>query len=318
MDRIEDTRVLVYLMTGFLESGKTQFLKFTLEQEYFQIDEPTVLILCEEGVEEYEKKLLKSADTVLEIVEDIQDVTAEYLQEIEKRYHPGRVIFEWNGMWPVSTVEQMSMPEGWGIVQKLTMVDASTFQVYLNNLKPLFVEMVRDADLVLFNRCEETTPMAAFRRSVKVVNAKAEIIFEDEEGEIENIFEDELPYDLDAPVVEIDPVDYGIWYVDMMDHMERYNRKTIRLTARVRKPPKFPDGYFVAGRTAVTCCADDTTFLGYVCRGTEEMEFQNGQWMEITAEVRYRSLSLYGGKGPILKILRMEETTPVKDYVYFN
>lgn len=318
MERIEDTRVLVYLMTGFLESGKTQFLKFTLAQDYFQIDEPTVLILCEEGEEEYEAKLLKTSHTALEVVESLEDLTVEYLEKIEQKYHPGRVIFECNGMWPVSKIEGLPMPEGWGMVQKLTMVDASTFQVYLNNLKPLFVEMVKDADLVLFNRCEEDTPMAAFRRSVKVVNAKAEIIFEDEEGEIENIFEDELPYDLEAPVVEIDDVDYGIWYVDMMDHMERYQRKTIRITARVRKPPKFPTGYFIAGRMAVTCCADDTTFLGYVCKGTDETEFENGQWMHITAEVGYRSLSLYNGKGPVLKVLKMEEAEPIQDFVYFN
>ena len=41
--------VMVYLMTGFLDSGKTQFLTFTLEQDYFQIQGKTLLILCEEG-----------------------------------------------------------------------------------------------------------------------------------------------------------------------------------------------------------------------------------------------------------------------------
>lgn len=318
MERVEDREVMVYLMTGFLESGKTQFLKFTLDQEYFQIDEPTVLLLCEEGVEEYDEKLLKRSGTLLEIVEELEDLTPQFLEKIDQKYHPGRVIFECNGMWPVSKIEGLNFPEGWSVVQKLTMVDASTFQMYLNNLKPLFVEMVRDADLVLFNRCQEDTPLAAFRRSVKVVNAKAEIIFEDEEGEIENIFEEQLPYDLDAPVVEIEDVDYGIWYVDMMDHMERYDAKTVCITARVRKPPKFPDGYFIAGRMAVTCCADDTTFLGYVCRGTQDIEFQNGQWMKITAKVGYRSLSLYQGKGPILRVVKMEEVEPVKDLVYFN
>lgn len=318
MEKVEEREVMVYLMTGFLESGKTQFLKFTLDQEYFQIDEPTVLLLCEEGVEEYDEKLLKRSKTFLEVVEELEDLTPQFLEEIDQKYHPGRVIFECNGMWPVSKIEGLDFPKGWSVVQKLTMVDASTFQMYLNNLKPLFVEMVRDADLVLFNRCQEDTPLAAFRRSVKVVNAKAEIIFEDEEGEIENIFEEQLPYDMEAPVVEIEDVDYGIWYVDMMDHMERYDAKTVCITARVRKPPKFPEGYFIAGRMAMTCCADDTTFLGYVCRGTQDIEFQNGQWMKITAKVGYRSLSLYQGKGPILKVLKMEEVEPVKDLVYFN
>lgn len=318
MERMEDTRVLVYLMTGFLESGKTQFLKFTLEQEYFQIDEPTVLVLLEEGIEEYDEQVLKDTDTHLEIIENQEELTAEWLLKIEERYHPGRVIFECNGMWPVSAIEAVPLPDGWGIVQKLTTVDAGTFQVFMNNMKPLFVEMVKDADLVLFNRCEEDTPMAAFRRSVKVVNASAEIVFENEEGEIDNIFEEELPYDMEAPVIKIEDVDYGIWYVDMMDHMDRYNGKTIQIKARVRKPPKFPENYFVAGRMAVTCCADDTTFIGYVCKGLPDTEFSNGQWMKITAEVHYRSLTLYHGKGPILKIIKMEEADPVKDLVYFN
>ena len=317
MERIEDTEVMVYLMTGFLESGKTQFLKFTLGQDYFQIEEPTVLLLCEEGIEEYGEELLRKSGTFLETVESLEDLTPEFLEGIQQKYHPGRVIFECNGMWPVSKIEGLAFPDKWTVVQKLTMVDASTFQAYLNNLKPLFVEMVRDADLVLFNRCEEDTPLAAFRRSVKVVNAKAEIVFEDEEGEID-IFEEQLPYDLEADVIEIEDVDYGIWFVDMMDHMERYDGKTVCIKARVRKPPKFPDGYFLAGRTAVTCCADDTTFLGYVCRGTEDIEFANGQWMKLTAEVGYRSLSLYHGKGPVLKVRKAEAAEPVKDFVYFN
>ena len=46
--------VMVYLMTGFLDSGKTGFLKFTLKQDYFQIDGKTLLILCEDGEDEYD------------------------------------------------------------------------------------------------------------------------------------------------------------------------------------------------------------------------------------------------------------------------
>ena len=47
----DDVRVPVYLVNGFLESGKSSFLRFTVSQEYFDIDEPTLLILCEEGEE---------------------------------------------------------------------------------------------------------------------------------------------------------------------------------------------------------------------------------------------------------------------------
>ena len=141
----------------------------------------------------------------------------------------------------------MKLPDGWGIEQKITTVDASTFQMYLTNLKPLFVEMVRGADMVLFNRCEDIKPLAGYRRSVKVVSPQAEVIFEDEQGEIENIFEDEVPYDLKAPVIEIAKEDYGIWYVDMMENPDRYKGKVVSAGVHMRRSSN-PDSGLRSGR----------------------------------------------------------------------
>ena len=191
--------VMVYLMTGFLDSGKTGFLKFTLKQDYFQIDGKTLLILCEDGEDEYDAMEMLRYGVVIERLEDREELTEEYLAELDRKHEPDRVVIEYNGMWKVSDFENMKLPKGWGIEQKITTVDASTFQTYLTNLKPLFVEMVRGAEMVLFNRCEDIKPLAGYRRSVKVVSPQAEVIFEDEQGEVENIFEDDVPYDLDAP-----------------------------------------------------------------------------------------------------------------------
>ena len=245
--------VLVYLMTGFLDSGKTQFLKFTLEQDYFQIPGTTLLILCEEGEEEYGAAGLKRYNIAVERVESQEELTEEYLRALDEKHHPERVVVEYNGMWKVSDFENLKLPEGWGIEQKLTTVDASTFQMYLTNLKPLFVEMVRGSELVLFNRCSDIKPLAGYRRSVKVVSPQAEVIFEDEKGEVENIFENDVPYDLDAPIVEIRPEDYGIWYVDMMERPDQYKGKVVEYTAKVLKPRTFPAKMFLPGRMAMTC-----------------------------------------------------------------
>ena len=78
---------------------------------------------------------------VIEKVEDQEELTEEYLEELNRSMRPERVVIEYNGMWKVSDFESMKLPEGWAIEQKLTTVDASTFQMYLTNLKPLFVEM---------------------------------------------------------------------------------------------------------------------------------------------------------------------------------
>lgn len=310
--------VLVYLMTGFLDSGKTQFLNFTLKQEYFQIEGTTLLLLCEEGEEEYDPEELKRYGVVVECVDSQEELTENYLLELDLKYRPERVVIEYNGMWKVSDFEQMRLPAGWGIEQKLTTVDASTFQMYLTNLKPLFVEMVRGAEMVLFNRCTEIRPLAGYRRSVKVVSPQAEVIFEDEEGEIENIFQDDVPYDMNAPVIGIRPEDYGIWYVDVMENQEKYRGKVVEYTARVLKPKNFPSRLFFPGRMAMTCCADDTTFLGYVCKSAYAPKLKAGQWVKIRAKIRYENLAIYHGSGPVLEAEHIEETEAVPELVYFN
>lgn len=315
---MEQPEVMIYLMTGFLDSGKTQFLKFTLAQDYFQIDGTTLLLLCEEGEEEYDPEELKKYGVVIEKVDSQEELTEELLAELDVKYRPERVVIEYNGMWKVSDFEKMKLPEGWGIEQKLTTVDASTFQMYLTNLKPLFVEMVRDAELVLFNRCTDLKPLAGYRRSVKVVSPQAEVIFEDENGEIENIFQDHVPYDLNVPVIEIRPEDYGIWYVDVMENPDRYRGKIVEYTARVLKPRSFPSKLFFPGRMAMTCCADDTTFLGYVCKSAYAPKLKAGQWVKIRAKIEYAKLAMYHGTGPVLEAENIEVGDEIKELVYFN
>ena len=315
---MEEPNVMVYLMTGFLDSGKTQFLNFTLKQDYFQIDGKTLLILCEEGEEEYDPIEMLKYGVVIERVEDQEDLTEEWLEEMDRKHEPDRVVVEYNGMWKVSDFEALTLPEGWAIEQKLTTVDASTFQMYLTNLKPLFVEMVRDAELVLFNRCEDIKPLAGYRRSVKVVSPQAEVIFEDENGEVENIFEDDVPYDLKAPVIEIAKEDYGIWYVDMMENPDRYKGKVVEFTAKVIKPRSFPSKVFLPGRMAMTCCADDTTFLGYVCRSPYASKLKPGDWIKVRAKVGFANVSVYRGEGPVLEAEHIETAQPIEELVYFN
>lgn len=313
-----DSEVMVYLMTGFLDSGKSQFLKFTLQQDYFQIDGKTLLILCEEGETEFDPMEMLKYGVVIETIEDQEDLTEERLEELNRIHEPERVVIEYNGMWKVSDFESMKLPEGWAIEQKITTVDASTFQMYLTNLKPLFVEMVRDSEMVLFNRCTDTEPLAGYRRSVKVVSPQAEVIFEDENGEVENIFEDEVPYDLNAPVIEIPREDYGIWYVDMMENPDRYRGKVVEFTAKALKPKGFPSKVFLPGRMAMTCCADDTTFLGYVCRSAFAPKLKAGEWVKVRAKVRYANVSVYQGEGPVLEAENIEPAEPVEELVYFN
>ena len=197
-------------------------------------------------------------------------------------------------------------------------MDAGTFDLYMQNMKSLFMDMVQDSDLVIFNRCVEGTKAASYKRNIRAVNPRAQVEFEKEGGELFE-YEDELPFDLNAEIVDIGDIDYGIWYVDAMDNPEHYDGKTIRFKARVMKPRGITPGYFVPGRRAMTCCADDTVFLGFLCRSQNVDKLKNGQWLTVTAKVSVQKREEYSGEeGQVLYTKALKAApAPEEELVYF-
>lgn len=295
----------VYVINGFLESGKTEFITYTLAQPYFQIRGKTLLLVCEEGENEYDEQLLKMSRTVLELIDEEEQFCPAKLIELEKKHRPERIVIEYNGMW---NYKNMKLPWHWRIEQQITTIDASTFPMYFINMKSLLAEQIRGSELIIFNRCDGVEDLAGYKRNVKAINQKAEIVFEDSNGEVSSIMEDDLPYDLNAEVIELDNNGYGMWYLDSLDHLERYIGKKIRFTAMVLKPKEFPKGYFVPGRMAMTCCAEDMAFLGFACEydGTDGLKEQ--QWVQVTATVAKEYFADYQGEGPVLHAVSVEKT----------
>ena len=307
----------VFLINGFLEAGKTQFISFTLQQEYFQSDETTVLILCEEGDTEYDKELLKKTHTKIITVDSAEEMDADFFGRLEALYDPCRVLIEWNGMWPQ---DQLVLPREWELYQQITIIDGSTFELYLNNMKPLLALLVKNSELVIMNRCDDVPDenITRSRRGLKALNPQAELIFEDAEGEIEQeVLEEDLPYDMKADVIEIKPEDYGIWYIDALDKEERYKGKVVEFTAMVLKSPEFPKNYFVPGRMAMTCCEADMTFLGFVCKAREARLLETGKWVKVRAKMAYEYWQDYDGIGPVLYAESVEPAEEIKDIVQF-
>ncbi|MBE6002384.1 MAG: GTPase, partial [Sarcina sp.] len=262
---------------------------------------------------------LSRDNTVVEVIADKEDFTPQKLATLDMLHKPDRVLVEYNGMWLVSDFEKMELPKGWSIEQEITIADARTYQVYINNMKSLFMDMVRNADLVIFNRCLKSDPLPSYRRGIKVANQRAEVVFEDEKGEISDIFSDEMPFDMDAPVIDILPEDYGIWFVDAMDNPDHYDGKTVRFTARVMKPRGLGRKFFIPGRTAMTCCADDTTFLGYLCKSDNAPSLKPGSWVSVTARGQVEERREYKGKGLVLYADEVNECEPLREeMVYFN
>lgn len=302
----------VYMINGFLESGKTEFITYTLAQPYFQVRGKTLLILCEEGEIEYDAALLRQSRTVLELIDAEEDFTPNKLIELEKKHKPERIVIEYNGMW---NYKEMKLPWHWKIEQQITTIDASTFPMYFTNMKSLLAEQIRKSELIIFNRCDGVEDLGSYKRNVKAINPKAEIVFEDSNGEINEIMEEDLPYDLKAPVLELDNERYGIWYLDTMDHPERYEGKMVSFVGMVLKPKQFPKNYFVPGRMAMTCCAEDMAFLGYACEYEQTDGLEDQQWVKVTARVETSYFEQYQGEGPVLHALSVEHTKAPKEEV---
>ena len=210
-----------------------------------------------QGEEEYDPYVLKRSKTIVETIEEEADFTPEKMVELEKKYHPERIIIEYNGMWKF---RDLRLPWHWKVEQQITTIDASTFPMYFTNMKSMVSDMIRKSEMIIFNRCDGIEDLNTYKRNVKALNQTAEIIFEDQDGEIDEIMEEDLPYDLKADKIVLDDNTYGIWYLDSLDHVDRYVGKTIEFIGMVMKPEEFPKGYFVPGRMAMTCCAEAVSY----------------------------------------------------------
>lgn len=306
----------VYIINGFLESGKTEFITYTLAQPYFQSKGTTLILLCEEGEIEYDAELLKKSRSVVEVIDKEEDFNPSALIELEKKHKPDRIIIEYNGMW---NFKNMKLPWHWKVEQQITTIDGSTFPMYYTNMRSLLAEMIRGSEMIIFNRCDGIKDLSSYKRNIKAVNPTADIIFEDANGEITEIMEDDLPYDLKQDVIKLDDYGYGIWYLDSMDHLERYIGKTIEFLAMVLKPEEFPGGYFVPGRMAMTCCADDMAFLGYACEYKDAKNLNQKEWVKVRATVAKEYWEDYKGEGPVLHAISVEKTkAPKNEVISFN
>lgn len=308
----------VYIATGFLESGKTSFIKEILEDHEFTEGKKVLVICCEEGVEEYEEEVLADGNAVLVTVESPEELTTDFLKQLQRQHRQKLTIFEYNGMWKIEKLLEV-LPKNWPVVQTFTMIDASTFEMYLSNMRSIMMELVKLSDVVIFNRCTKDTKKGSLRRSVKAANRQVQIIYESIDGSDEDDDEDDLPFDLTADTIEIEDDDYGLWYLDAMDHPEKYDGKTVHFTAMVYRGDKLPQGYFVPGRFAMTCCAEDVTFVGFLCKSQFADKLRQKEFIKLTATVKTETRREYQGPGPVLTAVKIEKAEkPEEELVYFT
>ena len=275
------------MFTGFLEGGKTRFMQETLEDERFNSGERTLLLQCEEGIEELDPSRFPGGgkNILIQEIDSPEQINAAYLNDLAKKAKAERVLIEYNGMWNLNDLAQ-AMPENWIVYQEFMFADARCFLSYNANMRSLMVDKLMTAELIVLNRATPDLDKMEIHKVIRGVSRRVNIAYEYPDGRVEyDEIEDPLPFDVNADPIVIEDSDYALWYRDMSEEMEKYSGKTVRFKALIAKNAKMPDNMFVAGRHVMTCCVQDIQYSGLVCKWLDANKLKNRTWGTVTAKI---------------------------------
>ncbi|MDE6088100.1 MAG: GTPase [Oscillospiraceae bacterium] len=298
---IED--IPVYLFVGFLEGGKTKFIQETLEDKRFNNGEKTLLLLCEEGEEEFDFSKYPSQNIFQYVIDEQEDFNEKNLKKILKESGATRVVLEYNGMWTINDLFE-NLPVEWAVYQAMCFVDSNTFLNYNANMRSLVVDKINVSELVVFNRFDKNSmDQLEFHKIVRGISRRTQIAYETTDGEVAyDDIQDPLPFDINAEEIIIKDEDYALFYRDIMEEPEKYHNKKVSFRAAVVRDRKFPKNTFAAGRHVMTCCVEDIQYCWLVCEWEKAQMFDTRQWVKLTAKISVQRHKLYQGKGPVLQV----------------
>ena len=299
-------QIPVYAFTGFLDSGKTKFIQETLEDPRFNAGERTLVLIFEEGEEEYDLSTYPKKNVYLEVL-DQQTVTTEELKALQKKYKAERVVAELNGMQQVGDL-YMRFPDSWAIAQEVMFADATTFMTYNANMRNLVMDKLMGAQMVVFNRMAPGQDVMPFHKLARAANRRIDILYDYTDGTTKfDEIEDPLPFDINAPVIEIKDEDYALWYRDVSEEPQKYDGKTVHFKGQVAMLRRDKNGMFAPGRFVMTCCVEDIQFCGIPCRYAGAGSLESRSWVWVTAKIGAEKHPLYKGDvGPVLTAISGE------------
>jgi len=305
----------VYLITGFLEAGKTLFIQETLAGQAMAPEGNTLLLVCEEGIEEYDPSAFTTPNVYFEQIENESDLSPELLSSLAKKHNASFVMLEYNGMWQISNLYN-NLPDNWFVHQELFICDSNTIENYNKNMRSLVVDKLQSCDLVAFNRVTADTDRMPLHKLVRGVSRNTNIVYDMIDGSIEyDTIEDPLPFDINADIIKIEDRDFAYWYRDLVAEMPKYDGKKVRFKGVVLKDESIPKGCFICGRHVMTCCADDITYSGLACKWKSSETLKSYSWVEVTGKISIERHKVYAEPGPVIKVTSVIPAAPPEEQV---
>lgn len=298
------------IVKGILESGKTTFIVDSLKNQDFGDIGRVLILSTEEGEIEYDPAELAKYNAVFYQFDDPKDFTVEKINELIKVNKPHALFIEENAMWDWSEIK---FPPYVVVEQVFAVIDATTFKIYFNNMRQKFQDIVGASNIVIMNRCEESPEMAGYKRSLKLINKDAYFITLDNEGKPVS-FVEELPYKISDEMMISDD-DFGIFYIDTFDNRSRYEGKIVEFNCMTVTSKNLPENTFVAGRLAMTCCANDIQLIGHLCCYNSPLKIKNKGWVHLRARIHYLSENENDEPQIVLELLKIKEIEEIENPV---
>ena len=300
----------VYLFTGFLEGGKTSIIQESLNDQNFNSGEKTLILMCEEGIEELDPSKFWGKNVSICVIEEESWLTRENLESLVKNKRVDRIIIEYNGMWMLESLYK-SFPSNWRIYQNMMFAEASTFVSYNANMRQLCFDKMKDAEMIVLNRAHDGIDKEEIHRIVRGVSRRATIVYDYPDGHVEyDDIEDPLPFDINAPVIDIKDEDFAIWYRDLCEETDEYDNKEIKFKGIVAKDPRLPKNQVVIGRHVMTCCEDDIQYTGIICVFKNDVSLKTRDWVTVKGKIKIEAHRLYQKKGPVIYVEGTEFAVP--------
>ena len=292
----------IYLFTGFLEGGKTSMIQESLNDQNFNSGEKTLVLMCEEGIEELDPTQFWGQNVRIINVEDESWLTKENLRNAVKEHRTDRVIIEYNGMWLLETL-YANMPSDWAIYQNIMFADANTFINYNNNMRQLSFDKMVDAEMIVLNRTPDDIDKDEIHKIIRGVTRRAAIVYDYPDGHVEyDETEDPLPFDVDAHEINIADEDYALWYRDLSEDMEKYSGKHVKFKGIVCLDNRLSSKAVIIGRHIMTCCADDIQYGGLVCVFKSPHKLKMRDWITVSGTLKIEMNMLYKKPGPVFYV----------------
>lgn len=303
----------VYVFSGFLDAGKTTAIKESLLDPRFTQDETTLIIAFEQGDEIYNRAFLFETYSSVIYMNDITELTPEKIRELNDQYEPDRIILELNGMQDDNLLFAQGA-ENWEIADYLTFFDGSKLKYQMLNMRQFVYNHVINSLVCYINRCDGQD-LAWFRNNLKGINRNLMVVFLSKDMQIVNI--ESQMFDVSKPL-EIADDDYGLWYIDAIDNVDKYDGCTITLKLKLMEKVREYEKVCIMGRWAMVCCSNDMQQIGITCTGVDGEKINKDAFYLLKGRLQ----KIYDEEGNPTLLLHAEEVSeaeaPEDEYVNFN